>query len=579
MNHYRAYLRIVAPYRWLILVTLIIGIIKFAIPLTLPLFIKHVIDDVLLADLPVDVKTSKLMKAIGLAFLLFVVVRYPMEYYRQYFAQLTTSRVLFDLRNKLYGHLQHLSLRFYQNRKSGEIISRMMNDAEQTKSLVETGLMNIWLDMFTLVLALIIMFNMNVLLTFVSIAILPFYGYAVKKLYKRLRGYSRSRSQAMAEMQGYLNEHVNGIPVVKSFTLERYEQQQFGKRNQTFLDRAFALTRWNALTQSIINTLTEIAPLLVLACGGYLVVQKSLTLGEFVAFYGYLDRLYAPLRRLVNSSTELTQASASLERVMELLGEQPEISDSPKAVALKAVNGDIRFHDVSFRYSSDGEWVLRGINLEIPQGHTVALVGMSGGGKSSLVSLLARFYDTQEGDITIDGKSIRDVTQESLRSHIGMVMQDNILFSGSVRENIMLGNPEASIEQIVAAAKKASAHDFILSLPSGYDTEIGERGVKLSGGQKQRIAISRVFLKDPAILVLDEATSALDLESEHAIQESLAELAQNRTTLIVAHRLSTITHADLIVVVSHGEIVEQGKHDELMAKNGSYARLYNVQYL
>lgn len=579
MNHYRAYLRIVAPYKWLILVTIIIGVIKFAIPLTLPLFIKYVVDNILLSSLSVDDKTHKLMKAIGLAFFLFVVVRYPIEYYRQYFAQLTTSRVLFDLRNTLYAHLQRLSIRFYQNRKSGEIISRMMNDAEQTKSLVETGLMNIWLDMFTLVLALIIMFNMNVMLTFVSIAILPFYGYAVKKLYKRLRGYSRSRSQAMAEMQGYLNEHVNGIPVVKSFTLERYEQQQFGKRNQTFLERAFALTRWNALTQSIINTLTEIAPLLVLACGGYLVVQKTLTLGEFVAFYGYLDRLYAPLRRLVNSSTELTQASASLERVMELLGEKPEVTDPADATGLRAVKGDIAFRDVSFRYGREGEWVLRGINLTIPQGHTVALVGMSGGGKSSLVSLLARFYDTQEGDITIDGRSIRSVTQESLRSHIGMVLQDNILFSGSVRENIMLGNPEAAEEQIVAAARKANAHDFIMSLPSGYDTEIGERGVKLSGGQKQRIAISRVFLKDPAILVLDEATSALDLESEHAIQESLAELAQNRTTLIVAHRLSTITHADLIVVVEHGEIVEQGKHDELMAMNGSYARLYNVQYL
>jgi subfamily B ATP-binding cassette protein MsbA len=246
---------------------------------------------------------------------------------------------------------------------------------------------------------------------------------------------------------------------------------------------------------------------------------------------------------------------------------------------MESVRGDIEFRNVSFRYQDEGEWVLDGIDLTIPRGHTVALVGMSGGGKSSLVSLLARFYDIQQGRITIDGRDIRGVTQQSLRSHIGMVLQDNILFSGSVRENILLGNPEASEAEVIEAAKRANAHQFILALPHGYDTEIGERGVKLSGGQKQRIAIARVFLKDPAILVLDEATSALDLESEHAIQESLAELAQNRTTLVVAHRLSTITHADAIVVVVNGSIVEQGTHSELIAREGPYSRLYNVQHL
>lgn len=577
MKEFRMYLQFVKPYRWLVAITLFIGMIKFTIPLMIPLLLQYAVDDILLAEITKDDKLSRLLSLVGISFLLFVLFRYPVEYFRQYFAQLTTSKILFDLRNKLYRHLQRLSLRFYQERKSGEIISRMMNDVEQTKAIVETGMMNVWLDLFTLTIALAIMFHMNVTLTLVAILILPFYGVAVVKLYKRLRAYARSRSAALADMQGYLTEHVNGIPVVKSFTLEEYEQKQFGIKNGKFLERALALSRWNALTNAIINTLTEIAPLLILFGGGYLVITEVLTVGGFVAFYGYLDRLYTPLRRLVNASTELTQASASLERVLELLNEPEDVKDVYDAKPLPKVVGKIECRNVSFRYREENEWVLRSINLAIEPGHTVAFVGMSGGGKSSLISLLPRFYDVQQGEIRIDEVDISKVTLHSLRSQIGMVLQDNILFSGSVRENIMLGNPDETEERMIDAAKKANAHEFITSLPQGYDTEIGERGVKLSGGQKQRIAISRVFLKDPAILILDEATSALDLESEHLIQESLQALSNNRTTLIVAHRLSTITHVNQIIVIEHGEIVERGTHEQLMELNGSYARLFNVQ--
>lgn len=573
------YLRFVKPYRWLVGITLLIGMLKFAIPLAIPLILQYAVDDILLAEISKDDKISRLMSLVGISFLLFVVLRYPIEYFRQYYAQLTTSKILFDLRNNLYAHLQRLSLRFYQERKSGEIISRMMNDVEQTKAIVETGMMNVWLDLFTLTIALAIMFYMNVTLTFVAILILPFYGFAVVKLYRRLRSYARSRSAALADMQGYLTEHVNGIPVVKSFTLEQYEQKQFGIKNGKFLERALALSRWNALTNAIINTLTEIAPLMILLGGGYLVITEGLTVGGFVAFYGYLDRMYTPLRRLVNASTELTQASASLERVLELLNEPEDIIDGKDALPLPKVVGRIECQGVSFRYKEDNEWVLRSIDIVIEPGQTIAFVGMSGGGKSSLISLLPRFYDIQQGDIRIDGFDISKVTLHSLRSQIGMVLQDNILFSGSVRENIMLGNPDETEVNMIEAAKRANAHDFIMNLPQGYDTEIGERGVKLSGGQKQRIAISRVFLKDPAILILDEATSALDLESEHLIQESLQALSNNRTTLVVAHRLSTITHADQIIVIEHGEIVERGTHEHLMKFNGSYARLYKVQNL
>ncbi|MDB4868045.1 MAG: multidrug transporter ATP-binding protein [Cohnella sp.] len=579
MTSFRVYFQFVKPYWKIVLLTVFFGMIKFAIPLTLPLILKYIVDDLLLSTVPVAEKTNRLMMLIAGSLALFVVIRAPVEYVRQYFAQMTTSRILYDMRNRLYEHVQKLSLTYYHNHRSGEIISRMINDAEQTKNIVETGLMNVWLDLFTLTIALGFMFHMNVDLSLVALAVFPFYMISVKKLYKRLRTLTRSRSQALAELQAHLYERVNGIPVIKSFTLEEVEKDRFDEKNRMFLQRALSLTQWNALTNGIINTLTDIAPLAVLFFGAYQVMHHQLTLGAFVAFFGFLDRLYNPLRRLVNSSTELTQASASLDRVVELMNEPYDITDTPHAKPIRDLAGFIEFNNVSFRYNEQSDWVLRNITLNIRPGDTVAFVGMSGGGKSSLISLIPRFYDVQEGHIRVDGVDIQDVTLNSLRGHIGMVLQDNILFSGSVRDNILFGKHNATEQEIVQAAMAANAEEFILGLPKGYDTEIGERGVKLSGGQKQRIAIARVFLKNPQILVLDEATSALDLESEHQIQESLDRLAKDRTTLIVAHRLSTITHADQIVVIEHGEIKETGKHDELMRRDGAYARLFKVQHL
>jgi ATP-binding cassette, subfamily B, putative efflux pump len=579
MTSFRVYFQFVKPYWKIVLLTVFFGMIKFAIPLTLPLILKYIVDDLLLSTVPVAEKTNRLMMLLAGSLGLFVVVRAPVEYVRQYFAQMTTSRILYDMRNRLYEHVQKLSLTYYHNHRSGEIISRMINDAEQTKNIVETGLMNVWLDLFTLTIALGFMFHMNVDLSLVALAVFPFYMISVKKLYKRLRALTRSRSQALAELQAHLYERVNGIPVIKSFTLEEVEKDRFDEKNRLFLRRALSLTQWNALTNGIINTLTDIAPLAVLFFGAYQVMHHQLTLGAFVAFFGFLDRLYNPLRRLVNSSTELTQASASLDRVVELMNEPYDITDAPHAKPIRDLAGYIEFNNVSFRYNDQSDWVLRNITLNIRPGDTVAFVGMSGGGKSSLISLIPRFYDVEEGHIRVDGVDIQDVTLNSLRGHIGMVLQDNILFSGSVRDNILFGKHNATEHEIVQAAVAANAEEFILGLPKGYDTEIGERGVKLSGGQKQRIAIARVFLKNPQILVLDEATSALDLESEHQIQESLDRLAKDRTTLIVAHRLSTITHADQIVVIEHGEIKETGKHDELMRRDGAYARLFKVQHL
>ncbi|WP_045520078.1 ABC transporter ATP-binding protein [Neobacillus niacini] len=580
MSSVRRYLQFVKPYRLQIIGTIIIGVIKFAIPLMIPMLIKYVVDDIIgVNGLTNDEKVNKLLIIMGVMIVVFVVLRPPIEYYRQYFAQWTSSKILYDIRDRMYTHIQKLSFKYYANTRSGDIISRVINDVEQTKTFVITGLMNLWLDIATIIIAIVIMFYMNVSLTFVSILLFPLYAISIKYFFGNLRKLTRSRSQALAEVQSYLHERVQGMPVIKSFAIEEFEQTQFDKQNKNFLEKALEHTSWNAKAFAAVNTITDVAPLLVIGYSAYLVIQGSLTLGTMIAFFAYIDKLYNPLRRLVNSSTTLTQSFASMDRVFEFLDVKYDIVDSPNAIVCKDVKGDIIFDNVQFTYNESEEMILKNISLNVEKGETIALVGMSGGGKSTLVSLIPRFYDVSEGKILLDGVDIRNFNVQSLRDKIGVVFQDNILFSESVKNNILLGKPGASDEEVYQAAKAANAHDFIINLANGYDTKVGERGVKLSGGQKQRVAIARVFLRNPPILILDEATSALDLESEHLIQEALEKLAKDRTTFIVAHRLSTITHADRIILIEHGQIVEMGTHNELMGKQGNYYKLFQVQQL
>jgi ATP-binding cassette, subfamily B, putative efflux pump len=576
----RRYLQFVKPYRRQIFLTIIIGLIKFSIPLIIPLLIKYVVDDIVgNSHLIQHEKITKLLYIMISMVVIFVVLRPPIEYFRQYYAQWTANKILYEIRDKLYSHIQKLSFKFYANNRSGEIISRMINDVEQTKDFVITGLMNLWLDMSTIIIAIAMMASMSVKLTIISILLFPLYAFSVKYFFGRLRKLTRVRSQALAEVQGYLHERVQGMPVIKSFAIEKYEQSQFAKQNNNFLNKALQHTSWNAKSFAAVNTITDIAPLLVIGYSAYLVINHSLTLGTMVAFFAYIDKLYDPLRRLVNSSTTLTQSFASMDRVFQLLDEKYDIVDSPDAIDCKEVKGDVTFKNVQFAYEENGEPVLKDISLDVKEGETIALVGMSGGGKSTFVSLIPRFYDVTSGRILLDGIDIRQFNVQTLRDKIGVVFQDNILFSDSVKANILLGRPDATDEEVIEAAKAANAHEFILGLSEGYDTKVGERGVKLSGGQKQRIAIARVFLKNPPLLILDEATSALDLESEHSIQESLNILAYHRTTFIVAHRLSTITHANRIVLMENGKIKEVGTHDELMERQGSYFKLFQIQQL
>ncbi|KAB0445191.1 multidrug ABC transporter ATP-binding protein [Lysinibacillus fusiformis] len=580
MGSIKRYMRFVKPYSWEIVLTIVIGIVKFAIPLFIPLLIKIVLDDIIAADDLTDgEKTKELLYWLGGTIIVFFIIRPPIEYYRQYFAQHVSNKVLFDIRKEIYAHLQRLSLKYYANTRAGDVISRVINDVEQTKNFVMTGLMNVWLDLATIVIAVIIMLTMDIKLTLVALLAFPFYALSVKYFFGKLRDLTRKRSQALADVQSYLHERVAGMSIIKSFTLEKHEQKLFDEANGEFLEKALDQTKWNAKSFAVVNTITDVAPLLVIAYAGYEVINGTLSVGTMVAFIAYIERLYGPLRRLVSSSTTLTQSIASMDRMFDLMDEPYEVKNKVDARDLRSATGEVRFDHVSFQYEKEGVPILNNINFTINPGETVAFVGMSGGGKSTIISLIPRFYDATDGVVTIDGQDVRDVTLHSLRSQIGIVLQDNILFSDSVKENILMGKPDATDEQVIEAAKAANAHDFIMTLPNGYDTKVGERGVKLSGGQKQRVAIARVFLKNPPILILDEATSALDLESEALIQESLEELAHERTTIIIAHRLSTITHADKIFVIDHGQLIESGNHEQLMTKQGTYYDLFQVQHL
>ncbi|HEH3063909.1 TPA: SAV1866 family putative multidrug efflux ABC transporter [Staphylococcus aureus] len=576
----KRYLQFVKPYKYRIFATIIVGIIKFGIPMLIPLLIKYAIDGVINNHaLTTDEKVHHLTIAIGIALFIFVIVRPPIEFIRQYLAQWTSNKILYDIRKKLYNHLQALSARFYANNQVGQVISRVINDVEQTKDFILTGLMNIWLDCITIIIALSIMFFLDVKLTLAALFIFPFYILTVYVFFGRLRKLTRERSQALAEVQGFLHERVQGISVVKSFAIEDNEAKNFDKKNTNFLTRALKHTRWNAYSFAAINTVTDIGPIIVIGVGAYLAISGSITVGTLAAFVGYLELLFGPLRRLVASFTTLTQSFASMDRVFQLIDEDCDIKNGVGAQPIEIKQGRIDIDHVSFQYNDNEAPILKDINLSIEKGETVAFVGMSGGGKSTLINLIPRFYDVTSGQILIDGHNIKDFLTGSLRNQIGLVQQDNILFSDTVKENILLGRPTATDEEVVEAAKMANAHDFIMNLPQGYDTEVGERGVKLSGGQKQRLSIARIFLNNPPMLILDEATSALDLESESIIQEALDVLSKDRTTLIVAHRLSTITHADKIVVIENGHIVETGTHRELMSKQGAYEHLYSIQNL
>ena len=570
----KRYLQFVKPYTWHIVGTIIIGILKFGIPLLLPLLIKFVIDDVINnGALSIGQKTEKLTYALLIMGFIFIVLRPPIEYFRQYLAQWTSNKILYDIRKKLYTHLQALSSRFYANNKAGEVISRVINDVEQTKDFILTGLMNVWLDLVTIVIALSIMFVLDIKLTFAAIAIFPLFIFSIYYFFGKLRRLTRKRSQSLAELQGFLHERVSGMSVIKSFAIEKNEEKRFDERNRNFLTKATEHTLWNAKSFAVINTVTDLGPLLVVGIGGFLVINGQLTVGTLAAFVAYLEQLHGPLRRLVSSSTTLTQSIASMDRVFHLFDEKYDVKNTEDAEPIKITNGDIEFENVSFKYNEYDDEVLHQINLNINKGETVAFVGMSGGGKSTLISLIPRFYDVTEGELCIDGVNIKDVSQTELRDKIGFVPQKGVLFSGTIESNIKYADDNMSDEQMVEAARIAQATEFIEEKENKYKDPIAQGGGNVSGGQKQRLSIARAIAKDPEIFVFDDSFSALDFKTDSKLREALSEKTKDKTVIIVAQRISTVINANQIIVLEEGKVVGIGTHEELMKNNETYRQI------
>jgi len=504
-------------------------------------------------------------------------IRAVLQFIVTYWGHLLGVHMETDMRRDLFTHLQKLSFRFYDQTRTGHLMSRVVSDLFEIVELAHHGPEDLFISFITLTGSLIAMFLIRWQLALILLAVMPVILFLTIKQRKAMSEASLEVKRKTATINAGLENSISGIRVAKAFTNEDYEISKFARGNEQYRDAKTSFYKAMAVFQSGMEFSTSILNVIVIAVGGLFIAEAQMNLSDLVAFTLYINTFLQPIKRLVQFFEQYTTGMAGFERFIELMRVEPDIVDSRDAIKLSGVRGDIEFSHVDFAYSAELP-VLRDLNLKVEAGHSLALVGPSGSGKTTICQLIPRFYEIQAGQITIDGKDIRGLTLASLRENIGIVQQDVFLFADTIKENIRYGRISATDEEIVAAAKRAEIHDFIMSLPNGYDTQVGERGVFLSGGQKQRVSIARIFLKNPPILILDEATSALDSATEIHIQRAFEELSRGRTSLIIAHRLSTIRSADEIIYIGDGGIEERGTHEELLAKGGLYAALYRAQY-
>lgn len=571
MDRYKQLLAFIKPYKMRLALGVVCMIVAALGYLVVPWLIRNVVDGVL------QNKDLGLLTLIVIAILIIFLIRGFATYGQNYMMAYVGQRVVIDIRETLFKHLQRLDQAYFDTRKTGVIMSNITSDVGALQQAIVDNLISFMTEGVTLVGSLVFMFYLDWKLSLLTLIIVPVVLGLTNVFGKRLRSAGHEVQGRTADITAFLQEVISGARVIRSFARESFEFKRFEKENKNNFDAAMKATKLTAIMGPMVEFSAAIAVVVILWYGGYSVVQGYITAGSLIAFLIYAINLANPVKRLTQVYGNIQKALAAGDRVIDILETQPHVKELPTAKTMDHVKGEVHFDNVQFSYDAEN-LALKGVTLHVKPGETVAIVGPSGAGKSTIANLLPRFYDVTGGSIRIDGMDIREATFTSLRENIGLVPQDTMLFNASVRDNILYGRLDATDEEVLEAAKAANAIEFIEKLPQGFDTMVGERGNSLSGGQRQRIAIARAILKNPSILILDEATSALDTESEKIVQEALERLMKGRTALVIAHRLSTVQHADHIVVLQQGSVVEEGTHDELLALQGLYSHLYTVQF-